>query len=74
MTPSPDILTTIITQAPNFIFAAVGMAALYKALMRALADYARLVEAIIKRENCDDGAPAIYRAAKPITPPASSAD
>ena len=74
MTPTPDLLSTVITSAPNFIFAAVGMLALYKALMQAMRDNARLVDAILRRENCDDGAPVIYRSAKPINPPATFSD
>lgn len=74
MTPTPDLLSTVITSAPNFLFAAVGILALYKALMQAMRDNARLVDAIIRRENCDDGTPIIYRAAKPINPPAMPSD
>lgn len=74
MTPTPDLLSTVITSAPNFIFAALGMLALYKALMRMMDYCQRLSDALISRENCDDGTPIIYRAAKPINPPATFSD
>lgn len=49
-----DLIMSAITNAPNFIGFIIAVILQHRALSQSQATVARLTEAIIKRENCDD--------------------
>jgi hypothetical protein len=49
-----DVFSQMITQAPNFVGFIVGLLALLQVIRKLQDTNDRLIDALIKRENCED--------------------
>jgi len=55
--PSDELINEIVVNLPNFFGFVLAVIILYKVNVNLVGQNTRLIDAIIKRENCDDITP-----------------